>query len=90
MKSQLTEMIRLITPAAPSGTTTLLRLISLTTNESDGRCVHILEPNIMKTIYKTLQSNPISCKYINPTIQTNKNQCNPSITLRNKLHLDLK
>lgn len=33
------------------------------TNESDGRCVHILEPIIMKTIYKTLQPNPISYQY---------------------------
>jgi len=48
-----------INPAAPSGTTTLLRLISLTKNESDGRCVCIPEPFIIITIYKPLQPNPI-------------------------------
>ena len=43
------------------GTATLLRLISLTTNESDGRCVHIPEPIITITIYKPAQPNPIAC-----------------------------
>jgi hypothetical protein len=33
--------------ATPSGTATLLRLISIK-NESDGRCVHILEPISLK------------------------------------------
>ena len=37
--------------------------ISLTTNESDGRCVHIPEPTITITIYKSLQPNPISRQY---------------------------
>jgi len=65
MKTQLMEMIRLISirPHLTSGTTTLLRLISLGTNESDGRCVHIPEPFITVTIYKPLQPHPISCQY---------------------------
>jgi len=50
--TQPTEMIRYIDPAAPSGTPTLLRLISLTTIESDRRCVHISERSITLTIYK--------------------------------------
>jgi hypothetical protein len=51
--------------AAPSGTTILLRLISVTTNDSNGQHVHISELGIMKTLYKTLQPNPILCQYQN-------------------------
>jgi len=60
-------------PNLTSGTATLLRLISLTAKDSDGRCVRVSEPFITRTIYKTLQLKPISFQYKNQQYKTNNN-----------------